>query len=154
MRALLIALALVLSARAEAMDVALNLGFIEAVAAPGGAHIGAYPSVGVSLAFPLKHVTLIPSLSVEVAETGHWGFVGSFVTDFPVTDWLGLDLDVTLIHDQPGGDFDHAELLVGAGLGCSFFFGKNALSPFVNVFRDVTVSGWAIVPGLNLAIGL
>ena len=153
MRGALVALLLLLPARARAVDVALNLGFIEAVT-EHGAHIGAYPSVGVSLAFPLRHVTLIPSLSLEAADTGHWGFVGSFVTDFPVTDWLGLDLDVTLIHDQPGGDFDHAELLVGAGVGCSFFFGKTALSPFVNVFRDVTVAGWAIVPGVNLAIGL
>jgi hypothetical protein len=141
-------------APARAVDVALNVGVIEAVAIPGGAHLGAYPSVGVSLAFPLPHVTLIPSLSIEAAETGRWGFVGTFVADFPVRDWIGVDLDVTWIHDQLGGDFRKAELLLGAGVGCSFFFGKNALSPFVNVFRDVSVAGWALVPGINLSAGL
>ena len=154
LRIVLLVAILLVPVRARAVDVALNLGVIEALELPGGAHIGAYPSVGVSLAFPLKHVTLIPSLSVEMAETGRWGFVVSFVNDFPVRDWIGVDLDVTLIHDQPGGDFRKSELLLGAGIGCSFFFGKNALSPFINVFRDLSVAGWAIVPGINLAAGL
>jgi hypothetical protein len=41
--------------------------------------------------------------------------------------------------------------LLGAGVGFSVFVGTWTISPYVNVFRDLSVAGWALVPGLNLA---
>jgi len=41
--------------------------------------------------------------------------------------------------------------LLGAGVGFSVFVGTWTFSPYVNVFRDLSVAGWALVPGLNLA---
>jgi hypothetical protein len=151
--AVALALALVgASAPARAYDFAVNTGFVEVVLIPERAHLGLYPYIGVSLAFVLPKVTLIPELTVEASpDAGRWGFVATLVADFAVHRRIGLDVDVTILHDQPGGDFGAAEFLVGAGGGFSIFVGTWTLSPYVNVFRDLSVPGWAVVPGLNLA---
>src|SRR4051812_38356268 len=150
-----VAMALVLvgaSAPARAYDFAVNTGFVEVVLIPERAHLGLYPYIGLSLAFVLPRVTLIPELTVEASpDAGRWGFVATLVADFAVHRRIGLDVDVTILHDQPGGDFGAAEFLVGAGGGFSIFVGTWTLSPYVNVFRDLSVAGWAVVPGLNLA---
>ena len=137
---------------AHAYDFAVNSGAVEVVAIPERHHAGFYPYLGLSLVFPLPKVTLVPELAVEAsADTARWGFVLSLVADFAVHRRLGLDVDVTIIHDQPGGDFGAAEFLLGAGVGFSVFVGTWTFSPYVNVFRDVSVAGWALVPGINLA---
>jgi hypothetical protein len=137
---------------ARAFDVAVNTGAVEVIGIPKRQHLGFYPNLGLSLVFPLRKVTLIPELSVEAAaESGRWGFVASLVADFAVHRRLGLDVDVTILHDQPGGDFRAAEILLGAGVGFSVFLGQWTVSPFVNVFGDVSVPGWALVPGINFA---
>jgi hypothetical protein len=151
-----IAIALLAAAApAQAIDVGLNAGTVEVVGLPDGNHLGFYPYVGVSLTKAWKRVALIPSLAVELApENRHWGFVGALTVDFPVAKHLGLDVDAVLLHDQPGVDFRAAELLVGAGGGCSIFLGRWTLSLYVNAFYDLVVPGWAIVPGVNLAFTL
>lgn len=137
---------------AAAFDVAVNAGAVEVLAVPDRQHVGLYPYLGISLVFPSGKVALIPSLSIEAApESGRWGFVWSLVADFPVHERLGLDVDVTLIHDQSGTDLGSAELLLGAGVGFSVFWGRWTISPYVNAFRDLSVDAWALVPGLNLA---
>ncbi|HEX8950981.1 MAG TPA: hypothetical protein VF945_04000 [Polyangia bacterium] len=151
-RPLAIALVLLASAPARAYDFAVDTGFVEVVVIPERHHLGLYPYLGVSLAFALPKVTLIPELTVEASpDAGRWGFVATLVADFQVQRRLGLDVDVTLLHDQPGGDFGAAELLLGAGVGFSLFVGTWTISPYVNVFRDLSVAGWALVPGINLA---
>ncbi|HEX6835712.1 MAG TPA: hypothetical protein VF334_04025 [Polyangia bacterium] len=151
-RALAVALVVAAAAPAHAYDVAVNTGFVEVIGLPERQHIGFYPYLGVSLAFPLRRVTLVPELTVEASpDSARWGFVATLVADFQVQRRLGLDLDVTLLHDQPGGDFGAAEFLLGAGVGFSVFVGTWTISPYVNVFRDLSVAGWALVPGLNLA---
>lgn len=140
------------AAEARAYDFAVDAGAVEVIVLPGRSHYGLYPYLGVSLAFPLPRVTLIPALSVEAApESGRWGFVASLVADFAVHARLGLDVDVVVLHDQPRGDFAAAEFLVGAGGGLSIFLGRWTVSPYVNAFRDLSVAGWALVPGVNLA---
>jgi len=140
------------AATARAADFAVDTGFVEVVLIPERQHLGFYPYVGVSLAFALPRLTLIPELTVEASpDAGRWGFVATLVADFAVHRRVGLDVDVTLLHDQPGGDFGAAEFLVGFGGGFSIFVGTWTFSPFVNVFRDLSVAGWAVVPGLNLA---
>jgi len=151
-RALAIALVVAAAARAQAYDFAVDTGFVEVVGLPERQHIGFYPYLGVSLVFPLPKVTLVPELTVEASpDSARWGFVATLVADFQVHSRLGLDVDVTLLHDQPGGDFGAAEFLLGAGVGFSVFVGTWTISPYVNVFRDLSVAGWALVPGLNLA---
>jgi hypothetical protein len=147
-----VALAMLLSSSAHAYDFAINVGAVEVVTIPERAHFGLYPYLGLSLAFALPRVTLIPELAVEAApESGRWGLVASLVADFAVHRRLGLDVGVVILHDQPGGDVHAAEFLVGAGVGFSIFAGHWTASPYVNAFRDLSVPGWALVPGINLA---
>jgi hypothetical protein len=137
---------------AHAWDFAVDTGFVEVMAVPSREHVGLYPYLGVSFVVPLHRIALVPGLSVEAApESGRWGLVASLVADLPVHQRLGLDVDVTLIHDQSGTDIAHADFLLGAGAGFSVFLGRWTLSPYVNIFRDLVVDGWAVVPGLNLA---
>jgi hypothetical protein len=143
---------LFVAAPARAVDFAVDAGAVEVITLPERQHAGFYPSLGVSLVFPFSKLALIPGLSVEGApDIGHWGFVWSLVADFPVQARLGLDADVTLIHDQAGSDYRHAALFLGAGVGFSIFLGRWTISPYCNIFRDLTADGWAIVPGFNLA---
>ena len=103
----------------------------------------------------LMGVTLIPSLSVEVApENWHWGLVAILTADLALTEKLGLDFDVALIHDQPGFKGLEAVFYIGGGTGVSFFLGKWTLSPFVNFFTAFGAGGFSIVPGFNAAFAL
>jgi hypothetical protein len=145
-------LLMMLARPAAAYDFAVNAGAVEVVVIPERQHLGFYPYLGFSLVFPLRRVTLIPQLTVEAAaESGHWGFVLSLVADFQVQARLGLDVDVTVLHDQLRGDLGTAEFLVGAGVGFSVFVGRWTISPYLNLFRDLSTPGWALVPGINLA---
>ncbi|MCU1278355.1 MAG: hypothetical protein JWM53_1901 [bacterium] len=140
------------SAPAHAFDFAVNAGAVEVVGIPARNHLGLYPYLGVSLAFVLPQVTLIPELTVEASpDSARWGFVLTLVADFVVHKRLGLDVDITILHDQPGAEFGAAEFFLGVGGGFSVFLGRWTVSPYVNVFRDLSVPGWALVPGINLA---
>lgn len=145
--------ALASSLPARAADFAVDAGAVEVVTLPERQHAGFYPYVGFSFVIPFRRLALVPGLAVEAApETGRWGFVGSLLVDFPVHARLGLDLDVTLLHNQFGGDFRHADVFLGAGVGFSIFLGSFTVSPYANVFRDLVADAWAIVPGLNVAV--
>jgi hypothetical protein len=153
MRAAVVVLAMLAgSAPARAFDFAVNTGAVEVVGIPARNHLGFYPYLGVSLAFALPKVTLIPELTVEASpDAARWGFVLTLVADFAVHKRLGLDVDLTILHDQSGADIGAAEFFLGVGGGFSVFVGRWTISPYVNVFRDLSVGGWALVPGLNLA---
>jgi hypothetical protein len=141
-----------LGAPAQAADFAINAGAVEVVGLPERNHIGLYPYLGVSLAFVLPKVVLIPELTVEASpDSARWGFVLTLVADFAVHKRIGIDVDVTLLHDQPGAEFGAAEFLLGGGGGFSVFLGRWTVSPYLNVFRDLSVAGWALVPGINFA---
>jgi hypothetical protein len=143
------------AARARAADPALNVGAIEVVSAPDGKHLGAYPYVAGSLAFPFKRVTLIPGLGIEASpDAGRWGLVGSLVADFPIRGRVGLDLLVVAIHDQSGLSWADALFFFGGGIGASVTVERWILSPSVCVFYGLSAPGWSVVPGLNLSYPL
>jgi hypothetical protein len=138
-----------------AAPIALNAGAIEVVGVPDPTHLGVYPYVGVSTLVPTEHVAIIPSLAIEWSpEFSRWGFVASVAADYSLTPRLGLDVNVTLIHDQGGGAFGDAAFFLGAGPGISVFVGRTTISPYLSAFHGLNVSGWSIVPGVNVAVTL
>lgn len=142
--------AMLCASPALAADFALNAGALEVVALPPPQHAGLYLSAGPSLAFVVPHAVLIGSLSIEWSpDQLRGGLVLNFTADFPLGDRVGLDLNVTFIHDQAGTDFAHASFFIGAGPGATFFFGKQAISPFVSVFYGA--GGFSLVPGINFS---
>ena len=142
-------------APAAAFDTAVNVGAIEIVSLPERQHIGAYPYLAVSLAFPLRRVTLIPSLGMEASpELARFGVVASFTADFPVRGPFGLDLVATLIHDQAGSAVAAALFFFGVGVGASWTHGHFTLSPSLNAFTGLNTPGFSLVPALNLAYTL
>src|SRR4051812_27371843 len=129
---------------------AANIGAIEVVGVPDPVHLGVYPYVGVSLVLPTERVTVIPALSIEWSpDQSRWGFVATGTADLALSPHVGLDLNVSAIHDQHGTAFGDAIFLVGAGPGISVFAGRYTISPYVSVFKVVNGSGWSIVPGVN-----
>ena len=152
MRTPTVVLVLLSGSPALAADVALNLSALEVVTVPPPAHGGFYPSVGVSLAFPLGPVTIIPSLALEWSfDQGRGGLVLSATADFPVSERLGIDLNVFLVHDQPGLRVSESVFYVGAGPGLSIFLGKWTISPSLGVYAGLTTPGLSFGPAINLA---
>jgi hypothetical protein len=149
----LLALTLTLAAPAHAVEFNLDVGALEVVLVPSGTHAGFYPYVGAGLAVPLSdRLTFLASLALEVSfELRRGGLVLVTTLDWRATSRLGVDLNVVLIHDQPGLRFVAAEFFVGAGPGVSVFFGHWALSPFVNLFTGLITPGLSVVPGVNVS---
>jgi hypothetical protein len=149
----LLALSLVAGAMpALAADVALNAGVLEVAGLPGPVHVGLYPNVAVSVAVPAGPVTLIPSLGLEWAPAlGRGGFVAVVTADWALHPRVGLDVMLALIHDMPGLAFARSDLFAGGGVGCSLFFGRLTVSPFVALFAGLVTPGLSLVPGVNLA---
>lgn len=150
--------AVALARPARAADVAANVGMIQVWGLPDVVDFGAYPYVGASFPITTDEVVLIPGLGLEYSpEFDRWGFVSTFVVDRSLRPWLGLDGQLTLIHDQSGGDWGEALFFLGIGAGASFFVadGKVAISPSLNLFRGLNLPAgsdpWSLVPGLNLA---
>lgn len=136
-------------------SLAANLGVIEVVDVPSTNHLGIYPYVGASYVIPGDKLTIIPGLAVEWSpDESRWGFVATATGDIALTPRLGFDINVSLIHDQAGGELGDAIYLVGAGPGLSIFVGRYTFSPYVSVFKALNVSGWSLVPGVNAAITL
>ncbi len=145
-------LALLLALPAGAADLALNVGALEVVTFPPPAHAGLYPNLGVSVALPKENVTYVVALSLEWSfDQGRGGLVLVGTADFPLGAHVGFDLNLALIHDQPGLHFDKSDFFVGGGPGLSFFFGRWTLSPFVSIFAGLTTPGASVVPGVNVA---
>ncbi len=152
MRLLPVVLFTLCSASSHAADVALNVAALEAVTVPPPAHGGVYLSTGVSLAFPLGPVALVPSLALEWSfDQGRGGLVLGATADLPLNGRVGLDLSVFLAHDQPGLRFRESVFLIGAAPGVSFYLGKWTLSPSIGVYAGLSTPGLSIVPALNLA---
>ena len=134
---------------------AANAGALEVVGVPGGTHLGVYPYLGGSLILPGERVTLVTGLAVEWSpESDRWGLVATFTADVALSPRLGLDLNLAVIHDKAGGDLGGAAFFAGAGPGLSIFAGRWTVSPFVSLFHGLNVSGWSLVPGVNVAVGL
>jgi len=130
-------------------DLAVTAGVDEAVALPRTTHLGIYPYAVVSLVFPYDHVSVSPGLGVEYSpDTGHWGFVGTVAVDVPITATLGGDVMMTVAHDQAGGQWRDAELLVGVGLGVSIATKQFVTSPTIFIYRTVGSISWSLVPGI------
>ena len=116
----LVAFVLFATSTAQAEDYAVNVGGLEAMTLPDGSHLGTYVYLGGSMIFPTDHVVLIPGLSLEWApETNFWGFVGNFTADFPVKNWLGLNVLFTIVQDQYKDDWGNTLFLAGPGAGFS-----------------------------------
>ncbi len=138
---------------AGAATKALNAGFIQITAMPGGNQLGLYPYVTGSLAFTRDRLTLIPSVGVEWSpSTARWGFTGSAVLDVQVSRRVGADAILMMVHDTDTWELRQASYFAGAGTGLSFFFDKWVVSPSVSVFRGLNVPGWSLVPGVNLSV--
>ena len=137
---------------AQAQDLALNAGAIEAVAIPDGIHLGAYPYLGGSIVISTKYATLIPGLSVEWApEFNRWGFVANLVIDRALNGYIGLDWNLALTHDQEASKWDEALFLFGFGPGVSVFLGRWTISPSICFFRGLNAPGWSFFPGINVS---
>jgi len=136
-------------------SLAANLGAIEVVGVPDGTHLGVYPYIGGSYVIPGDDVTMIPGLSIEWSpDQSRWGFVATGTGDIALSPRVGFDINVAVIHDQSGASFGDADFFIGAGPGLSIFIDRYTVSPYVSVFKGITVSGWSIVPGVNASMSL
>ena len=153
MKSIIITAALMLAAaHAHAADLALNVGALEVVGLPGPKHLGLYPSVGLSAALEGPGITLIPALAIEWApDEGRAGLVATLTADFAVRDWLGLDLGVVAVQDQPGARVSESAFYAGAGPGCSLLLGQWTISAYVNVLLALASGSVSLAPGLNVA---
>lgn len=140
---------------AQAADFGLGAGALEVVLLPP-AHGGFYPYLGGSVTVPLgAGFTFVGSLSVEWSfDQGRGGLVLVLTADCALSSRLGLDLNVALIHDQPGLRFGESLFFLGAGPGVSLFFGRWTVSPFVNFFGTLNGAGFSLVPGVNVGFAL
>lgn len=149
-RALWLCVLLALPARAA--DLGLNVGALEVLLLPEGAHGGFYPYVGASVTVPMsERLTFVGSLSFEWSfDQQRGGFVVVGTLDFLVAEHFGLDLNLAFIHDQPGLRFGDADYFLGVGPGVSLLFGKWSISPFLNFFGGLRLASASMVPGLNV----
>jgi hypothetical protein len=130
-----------------------NFGVNEVISLPSPHHVGVYPYAAASLLFVLDWFMVAPSFGVEWSpELRRWGLVGGLMADFSVNDWIGVDVQVRLIHDQAGNDWTHADYLLGGGAGVSFYFGTAIISPSFNLFRALTAPSWNLVPTVNFTL--
>ena len=144
------AVALGVSAPARAQTLAVNVGAIDVVGLPPQ-HLGFYPYAGVSLAVASGPLTFIPAVALEYSpDQSRWGAVLTLTLDYSVAEWMGVDLNLGLIHDMAAFDFAASAFFLGGGPGVTFLFGKLSVSPGVNLFRGLNVPGWALVPALNV----
>jgi hypothetical protein len=87
-------------------------------------------------------------------EEGRGGLVAAGTLDFPLSKRVGVDLNLTLIHDMPGVRLADSLFYLGLGPGASIFLGRWAISPYVGFFTGLSAPGWSLVPGLNVACTL
>lgn len=141
----------------------LNLGAFGVFLLPSGDPALGYGTAGISLLVPApfhERISFIPAAGIEIApRAGNWGLYGSVTTDYLLTDRLGLDLTVTVIHDwdpllmESRGRGHTGYLAVGPGLSVLLKTGV-AVSPYLAVSANLEGLGWGLNPGLNLAVPL
>ncbi len=136
-----------------ASDLLVNVGTVELLALPHAEHVGTYVYGGVARPIVVgESVTLLPSLSVEWSpELGHWGLVAAATVDVLVSQTVGLDAQVLLVHDQPAWQFGEAAFFAGPGVGISLYLGAITLSPSVNAFYGLSDGSWSLVPVFNVS---
>lgn len=150
-----VALGAAAPAAAQAQTLAVNAGAIDVVGLPPQ-HLGFYPYVGVSLAFSSGPLTFIPAVALEYSpDQTRWGAVLTLTFDYSVAPWMGVDLNLGLIHDMEafnfaGPAFAASTFFLGGGPGVTFLFGKWSVSPGVNLFYGLNAPGWALVPAVNV----
>ncbi len=151
-RAVVFAVALVCSPGAARADTALNVGIVEVASVPEVEHVGTYGYIGISAAVPWRDIVFVPSLGVALSpELRRWGVVGTGLIDVPVTHRLGIDVIVTLTHDQSGTAWSDSMLFAGGGVGVSISLQSAVLSPSVIVARGINTNGVSVIPGFNLS---
>lgn len=136
-----------------AQNFAGNIGVLETVGIPDGTHLGVYLFSTASLVIPVNDkVSLIPNLGAEWApEFDRWGFIGILVADYTISQRVGLDLNLIFVHDQFKGKWNEALYFFGFGPGFSIFLDKWTISPSVNFYRGLNVSGWCVDPTINIS---
>jgi hypothetical protein len=148
---LLVAAALGIPESAHALGSAVSVGASEVVDLPAGGPGALYPYGALSAFLEIGRWSLGPSIGGEIApEIGRWGLFWSFWTELSIVDWMGLEVEALLVHDQPGARFARAELWAGAGAGLSFAYGNWSVGPQVDVLRDVASPASAAAVGLEL----
>jgi hypothetical protein len=80
--------------------------------------------------------------------------VAVFTADFPLNARVGLDLNLSLTHDQPGLELSKAAFILGAGPGATFYFGKWSVSPMVSLCSALGAGGWSLLPAVNVGYTL
>jgi len=152
-----IALAVILAAVAPSAaradeQLAVAAGFAEALSVPATAHLGAYPFAALALVVPAGRCAVVPSVGVEYApDTGHWGFLATVVVDTPVSKAVGVDVIVSLAHDQPGARWDDAAFAAGGGFGLSITTAPAVVSPSLLFYADVASGALSVSPGVSVA---
>lgn len=143
---------LLLSVPASAVDVAITVGVSETLVMPKTEHGGLYPAVGLAWIVPAGPVTLSPGIAVEWSpEFARDGLVLSLFADKAVSERIGIDLGVSLMHDQPEFRLAESGFYAGAAAGFSVFLGPWTLSPSVGAFLGLNQPGWALLPGVLFA---
>jgi hypothetical protein len=147
--------AVCVSGGANAADLAVGVGVVEAVApVPAPALLGMYSCAAVSLVVPAASVFLVPTVGIEWSpELGAWGFSGGLAIDVPVANRVGVDIIASVVHDQAGAAWSEAAFYAGLGAGVSVSRGAWTLSPSVVAFHGINVGGWTLSPGLALSRG-
>jgi len=129
-----------------------NIGVVEVASLPSSQHIGFYLYAGISKQINTNNITFIPSLSLELSpEIKCWGLVASITADVQVSDLLGIDAQIMLVHDQPAWHFDQATFSAGPGIGFSLYLGSITISPNLSALYGLNSSGWVLVPACNIS---
>lgn len=116
-------------------------------------HLGVYGALEVGYIWALSpRFALIPSAGLAFAPDTHaWGGIAKLTAEWHISDYVGLDLIASVMHDQPGLHWSHAELFAGVGPGVSLFLahGRLIVSASVLFMHNVANgSGGVVVPAL------
>lgn len=118
-------------------------------------HLGVYGAIEAGYLWAISpRFALVPSIGIAFAPDTHaWGGITKLTAEWHISDYVGLDLIASVMHDQPGLHWSHAELFVGLGPGVSIFLahGKLIVSASVLFMHNVANgSGGVVVPSLLL----
>ncbi len=116
-------------------------------------HLGIYGAIEAGYIRALSsRFALIPSMGFAFAPDTHaWGGIAKLTAEWHISDYVGLDLIASVMHDQPGLHWSHAEFFAGFGPGVSLFLahGRLIVSASVLFMHNVANgSGGVVVPAL------
>lgn len=126
---------------------------------PDGESMMGYTTASFIFGIPIKgRFSILPSIGFEVAPWyGNYGVFGGVSFDFLVADWLALDLNVVMVHDEdPLLKADRGEATTGYfafGPSLAFILPNGlALAPGVQFITSLEGMGWCFSPGLGVVI--